>query len=48
MNDYVRFTMLYNERYELRDARDGTVYEVAKLDDNNMWLLDNLRICEYH
>lgn len=48
MNDYVRFTMLYNERYKLRDARDGIVYEVAKLDDNNMWLLDNLRICEYH
>ena len=30
--------------YQLKDSRDDTVYNVAKLKDGNIWLLDNLAL----
>lgn len=44
MNNIIKFTMVTNEEYELIDARDGTMYRIAKLKDGNVWLLDNLHI----
>ena len=29
---------------ELTDTRDGSVYKISKLADNNCWMLDNLRL----
>ena len=33
-----------NEAYYLRDSRDNEPYCVSKLADNNLWMLDNLRL----
>ena len=30
--------------YQLKDSRDDTIYNVAKLKDGNIWLLDNLAL----
>lgn len=44
MNNLVKYTMVVNQTYELVDSRDGNVYRIAKLADNNVWFLDNLRL----
>ena len=44
MNNLVKYSMQPGIEYELVDARDGKYYRVAKLADNNVWLLDNLSI----
>ena len=30
--------------YQLRDSRDDTIYNIAKLKDGNIWMLDNLAL----
>ena len=37
-------SMKEDESYELVDSRDNTTYNVAKLADGNVWLLENLRL----
>ena len=44
MNNAIKATMEMGTEYELVDIRDMKTYRIAKLDDNNVWLLDNLRI----
>lgn len=36
--------MELNKAYTMRDSRDGQEYKVAKLEDGNVWMLDNLRL----
>ena len=40
----VKTTMATGTAYQLIDNRDNEVYNVAKLADGNVWLLDNLRL----
>ena len=37
-------TMIANQAIALKDARDDNVYTVAKLADNNCWMVENLRL----
>ncbi len=37
-------SMTTNVPYKLVDSRDGTIYNIAKLADGNIWFLDNLRL----
>ncbi len=40
----IKNTMVVGQAYQLIDNRDNEVYNVAKLADGNVWLLDNLRL----
>ncbi|MBR3386042.1 hypothetical protein IKG68_00500 [Candidatus Saccharibacteria bacterium] len=40
----IKNTMTTGQAYQLIDNRDNEVYNVAKLADGNVWLLDNLRL----
>ena len=42
MNDEVLTSMVLERQYELKDARDGKMYYVAKLKDGNVWMTQNL------
>ena len=37
-------TMVENQSYPLRDNRDNNIYNIAKLIDGNVWLMDNLAL----
>lgn len=47
MNGFIKESMEVGTAYELIDSRDGKMYRLAKLDDGNVWLLDNLAIGGY-
>ena len=40
----IKNTMVVGQAYQLIDNRDNEIYNVAKLADGNVWLLDNLRL----
>ncbi len=42
--DTIKSAMLPDEKVMLKDNRDGSVYNIAKLKDGNIWLLDNLAL----
>ena len=42
MNDEVLTSMVMERQYELKDARDGKMYYIAKLADGNVWMTQNL------
>lgn len=42
MNDDVKSSMVTDQQYELMDSRDGKLYYIAKLIDNNVWMTQNL------
>ena len=44
MNPLVKASMATGEEYRLFDSRDSEQYRVAKLQDGNVWFLDNLMI----
>ncbi|MBR5389497.1 hypothetical protein IK146_02990 [Candidatus Saccharibacteria bacterium] len=44
MNPLVKASMVAGREYRLFDSRDSEQYRVAKLQDGNVWLLDNLMI----
>lgn len=44
MNAMVKDSMEVDKRYLMVDSRDKESYLVAKLQDGNVWLLDNLRL----
>ncbi|MBR3052341.1 hypothetical protein IKG60_01820, partial [Candidatus Saccharibacteria bacterium] len=43
--DLWKSTMLDGETYRVTDARDNKQYYVAKLDDGNVWMTQNLDLC---
>ena len=40
----IKNSMTTNTAYQLGDMRDGTIYNIARLADNKIWLLDNLAL----
>lgn len=44
MNAMVKDSMAMDEAYWLIDIRDKEAYRVSKLQDGNIWMLDNLRL----
>lgn len=42
MNDRVKATMDTDQQYQLKDARDGKIYFISKLRDDNVWMTQNL------
>ena len=44
MNDAVVASMEINKQYELVDTRDSKVYQIARMKDGIVWMLDNLRL----
>ena len=42
MNNAVKESMVLERQYELKDARDGKKYYIAKLVDGNVWMTQNL------
>ena len=42
--DTILSSMVEGQPYQLKDSRDGEIYNIAKLADNRIWFLDNLRL----
>ena len=44
LQDFTCQSLSIGDEIELMDSRDGTMYKVGKLQDDNCWMLDNLAI----
>ena len=44
MNAMIKESMMTDEVYWLIDSRDKEIYRVSKLQDGNIWMLDNMRL----